>query len=91
MAKKTVLRNMLSKWGILSVEMQKATVTDGNVVKDINENGDILSDTNVEENTPERKEAEKVEDVSSAFDEYEETANPDEQQDSLFDSMNPPL
>ncbi|EMF0043870.1 recombinase RecT, partial [Enterococcus hirae] len=53
MAKKTVLRNMLSKWGILSVEMQKATVTDENVVKDINENGDILSDTNVEEDTPE--------------------------------------
>lgn len=91
MAKKTVLRNMLSKWGILSVEMQKATVTDGNVVKDINENGDILSDTNVEENTPERKEAEKVEDVPSALDEYEETANTNEQQDSLFDSMNPPL
>ncbi|MEC4730846.1 recombinase RecT [Enterococcus hirae] len=91
MAKKTVLRNMLSKWGILSVEMQKATVTDENVVKDINENGDILSDTNVEEDTPERKEAEKVEDVSSAFDEYEETANTDEQQDSLFDDMNPPL
>ncbi|WP_288323043.1 recombinase RecT [uncultured Enterococcus sp.] len=91
MAKKTVLRNMLSKWGILSVEMQKATVTDENVVKDINENGDILSDTNVEEDIPERKEAEKVEDVSSAFDEYEETANTDEQQDSLFDDMNPPL
>ncbi|MBO1087697.1 recombinase RecT [Enterococcus hirae] len=91
MAKKTVLRNMLSKWGILSVEMQKATVTDENVVKDINENGDILSDTNVEEDTPERKEAEKVEDVSSAFDEYEETANTDEQQDSLFDDINPPL
>ena len=91
MAKKTVLRNMLSKLGILSVEMQKATVTDENVVKDINENGDILSDTNVEEDTPERKEAEKVEDVSSAFDEYEETANTDEQQDSLFDDMNPPL
>ncbi|NBA19265.1 recombinase RecT, partial [Enterococcus hirae] len=40
---------------------------------------------------PERKEAEKVEDVSSAFDEYEETSNIDEQQDSLFDDMNPPL
>lgn len=28
MAKKTVLRNMLSKWGILSVDMQKAYVAD---------------------------------------------------------------
>ncbi len=38
MAKKTVLRNMLSKWGILSVEMQKAVTEDENAeieLKDI--------------------------------------------------------
>ena len=28
MAQKTVLRNLLSKWGILSIEMQKAILTD---------------------------------------------------------------
>ena len=33
MAKKTVLKNMLSKWGILSVEMIKANVADQAVVK----------------------------------------------------------
>ncbi|EGO2663066.1 recombinase RecT, partial [Enterococcus faecalis] len=31
MARKTVLRNMLSKWGILSIEMQEATTSDEKV------------------------------------------------------------
>lgn len=43
MAKKTVLRNLLSKWGILSIEMQKAYSTDNNAVKDT-----ILKEDNVE-------------------------------------------
>lgn len=34
MAKKTVLKNTLSKWGILSIEMQTATITDQAVIKD---------------------------------------------------------
>lgn len=37
MAKKTVLRNLLSKWGILSIEMQNAYVADNNIVKNIEE------------------------------------------------------
>ncbi|AUJ25160.1 recombinase RecT [Virgibacillus dokdonensis] len=32
MAKKTVIRNMLNKWGILSIDMQTAVTTDGNAV-----------------------------------------------------------
>lgn len=32
MAKKTVLRNLLSKWGILSIEMQKAYTVDENLI-----------------------------------------------------------
>ncbi|XZK30810.1 recombinase RecT [Clostridium perfringens] len=32
MAKKTVLRNLLSKWGILSIEMQKAYKADENLI-----------------------------------------------------------
>ena len=39
MAKKTVLRNMLSKWGILSIEMQNAYTADTNIVKE-----DIIDD-----------------------------------------------
>lgn len=34
MAKKTVLKNTLSKWGILSIEMQKAVIADQAIVKD---------------------------------------------------------
>lgn len=34
MAKKTVLKNMLSKWGILSIEMQKAIQADQAVIKE---------------------------------------------------------
>lgn len=39
MAKKTVLRNMLSKWGILSIEMQTAVAKDEEIpeIKDITE------------------------------------------------------
>lgn len=43
MAKKTVLRNLLSKWGILSIEMQKAYSADNNSLKDT-----ILKEDNVE-------------------------------------------
>lgn len=43
MAKKTVLRNLLSKWGILSIEMQKAYSADNNTIKD-----SILKEDNIE-------------------------------------------
>jgi len=35
MAKKTVLKHLLSKWGILSIEMQRAIKFDQSVVKDV--------------------------------------------------------
>lgn len=35
MAKKTVLKNTLSKWGILSIEMERASVADQAVVRDV--------------------------------------------------------
>lgn len=34
MAKKTVLKNTLSKWGLLSIEMQQATIADQAVIND---------------------------------------------------------
>lgn len=43
MAKKTVLRNLLSKCGILSIEMQKAYTADNNTIKE-----SILEEDNVE-------------------------------------------
>ena len=64
MAKKTVLRNMLSKWGILSIEMQKATITDETIVNDVTEDGSIISETEIEDGS-ERKEAEPIIDQST--------------------------
>lgn len=46
MAKKTVLKNTLSKWGILSIEMQTAVQTDQAVIKnEVAEGADINSET----------------------------------------------
>ncbi|MBO0419080.1 recombinase RecT [Vagococcus fluvialis] len=62
MAIKTVLRNLLAKWGILSVEMQTAVTSDEKVFR-LDENDDIIEETKIDEMEPiERKEAEKVED-----------------------------
>ena len=54
MARKTVLRNLLSKWGILSIEMQEATTSDERVQR-VQEDGSIIAETEVEEDIPERK------------------------------------
>lgn len=65
MAKKTVLRNMLSKWGILSIEMQTAYTADQGTIKpDVIENGDIQSNTEY---------------VEADFESYEGTPFQDEQ------------
>lgn len=44
MAKKTVLKNMLSKWGILSIEMQKAFIEDNEEreIKDVTEEATVI-------------------------------------------------
>lgn len=76
MARKTVLRNLLSKWGILSIEMQAATTSDEKV-QQVQEDGSIISETEIGE-VPNRKDAEIVVDESERF-------------DSLFDTSNPPL
>lgn len=53
MAKKTVLRNMLNKWGILSVDMQKAVTTDGNAVKQDEDTNDMVIDMEEKEDVQE--------------------------------------
>lgn len=61
MAKKTVLKHLLSRWGILSIEMQKAVKFDQSVVKDV-ENGEVeYIDNEPEATTFENPEARKVE------------------------------
>lgn len=61
MAKKTVLKNLLSKWGILSIEMQKAVKFDQSTIKDV-ETGEVeYIDNEAEKPTFENPEARKVE------------------------------
>lgn len=40
MAQKTVLRNLLSKWGILSIEMQRAILSDEQTIEDVTDTGE---------------------------------------------------
>lgn len=77
MAIKTVLRNMLSKWGILSVEMQSAVTSDEKVFR-YDENDELIEEAKINEVEPiekERKEAEKVDETKEA-------------QQALFDDKN---
>jgi len=83
MAIKTVLRNLLSKWGLLSVEMQTAITSDEKVFR-VDENNDLIEETDLSDMEPmpqDLKEAEKVVDDPAT----------DEGQESLFDTSNPPL
>ncbi|SFH62175.1 recombinase RecT [Pisciglobus halotolerans] len=75
MAKKTVLRNMLSKWGVLSIEMQTATTKDGTVQE-------------IDEETKELKTAEVIEDESDPND---VTYVNDDGEVQLFNDMQPPM
>lgn len=78
MAIKTVLRNLLSKWGILSVDMQTAVTSDEKVFR-LDEKDNLIEETMLSEVEPlNLKEAEAVELES-------------EKQESLFDTKNPPL
>ncbi|WP_461202667.1 recombinase RecT [Enterococcus sp. N342-3-1-2] len=79
MAIKTVLRNLLSKWGLLSVEMQTAITSDEKVFR-VDENSDLIEETDLSDMEPlpqERKEAERVDNTENI--------------DTLFDTSNPPL
>lgn len=64
MAQKTVLRNLLNKWGILSIEYQKAVVNDEQVLEDFDEQGNgIFKDVTPDEselNEPEFDAAEAI-------------------------------
>ncbi|KLV23050.1 phage RecT family recombinase [Niallia circulans] len=50
MAMKTVVRNMLSKWGILSVEMQKAVSEDENEERELKDITDEVDESTIDDN-----------------------------------------
>jgi recombination protein RecT len=68
MAMKTVLRNMLGKWGILSIEMQKAITEDESEMKDI---------------TDESNEEELNNVIDAEFSEADETKDKDSAQNAM--------
>jgi recombination protein RecT len=68
MAMKTVLRNMLGKWGILSIEMQKAITEDESEMKDI---------------TDESNEEELNNVIDAEFSEADETKNKESAQNAI--------
>lgn len=74
MAKKTVLRNLLSKWGILSIEMQKAYSADNNSVKDT-----ILKEDNVEIDFETGEVIEDVEYIDPVQENFKDTPFEEEQ------------
>lgn len=83
MAIKTVLRNLLSKWGILSVEMQTAVSSDEKVFR-TSADGELIEEVEI-------KDAEPLEATEDATGVESDTKTIDEQvQSALFDSSNPP-
>ncbi|MBT2661918.1 recombinase RecT [Bacillus sp. ISL-45] len=67
MAMKTVLRNMLGKWGILSIEMQKAMTEDENSERELKDITDEAEEVEASEPNPD------IIDISPEEDEQAET------------------
>lgn len=79
---KTVLRSLLSKWGILSIEMQKGTISDETVIKDVTKDGNIISETELEDTPTERIDVTPVEE-NPVVNETASTETVDETDDDL--------
>lgn len=77
MAIKTVLRNMLAKWGILSVEMQSAVASDEKVFR-YDDDDNLIEETALGDIQPIEQERKEVEEVP---------IEQPEQQEALFDDM----
>jgi recombination protein RecT len=71
MALKTVIRNMLNKWGILSIEMQRAVQTDEKQVDYDFENDDVID---IEVDEPEEENVDR-EGLDQAVVDFEEKEN----------------
>lgn len=88
MAIKTVIRNMLSKWGILSIDMQKATVADDTVISDVDSEGNPITDitdnvtesneessSDSKEEKPEKEDPKKLEEAKATKKETKKAAS----------------
>ena len=94
MAKKTVLKLLLSKFGILSIEMQTAQKADQAVIKDFDKNNIEVEYVDNPENAPDtsenyenKKDVQEAEEVNNNTETSEEAKEDKEMQD-LFNSEN---
>lgn len=72
MAIKTILRSLLSKWGILSVEMQTAITSDEKVFKQA-EDGSVIEELSVDDD---RKDAEVIEETEKQIELFNDRKPP---------------
>ena len=93
MAKKTVLKLLLSKFGILSIEMQTAQKADQAVIKDFDKNNIEVEYVDNPENAPDtsenyenKKDVQEAEEVNNT--ETSEEAKEDKEMQDLFNSEN---
>lgn len=88
MAKKTVLKNTLSKWGILSIEMQTAVIADQAVIKDA-DSMDVQYQDNPEftEHVEIDKEAERIEILISECETPEQLENLKKEVESKYHNL----
>ncbi len=84
MATKTVLRNLLSKWGILSVEMQTAVISDEKVFRATTEDGSLIEEVEIKQAEPATEEPEEKLN-------FQRDQENEESQTALFDDKKPPL
>lgn len=87
MAKKTVLRNMLSKWGILSVEMQKAVSEDENTERELRDITEDAEEIDLAAENPDIIDASHEEDVQAEIVEGEIIAKKPEKQQARNGKM----
>jgi len=67
MALKTVLKSLLSKWGVLSIEMQKAVVKDQAVIDGIEEDAEFTYVDNEETHDDKAVDAVLVDKIKTAI------------------------
>lgn len=74
MAKKTMLRQLISKWGILSMEMQQAFEKDNNVIK-IDDYNNFVSEVDDYQEDENNQNVEIVEEVNNEIEEQPQQVN----------------
>lgn len=87
MARKTVLKNMLSTWGILNIDMQEAITSDNKIIKTDEDNYELLEEgpedeSKINATDVEYTESEETEKEEESKDPYEGTPFPENNEEN---------